>query len=43
MRFSKKVFQDLQESIDELARNELDVTNRRRYKHKTTNYRNPII
>jgi hypothetical protein len=43
MRSFKEVSQDLQESVDELARNELDETNWREYEHKIANYRNSII
>ncbi len=43
MRSSKEVSQDLQESIDELARNELDVTDWREYKHEVADYRNPVV
>lgn len=43
MRPSKEVPQDLQESIDELARNELDVTDRRGYKHEAADHRNPVV
>ncbi len=43
MRPSKKIPQDLQDSVDELARNELDVTDRRGYKHKAANYRSPVV
>jgi len=43
MRPSKKVPRDLQESIDELARNELDVTDRHEYKHEAADHRSPVI
>lgn len=43
MRPSKEVPQDLQESIDELARNELDVTDRLGYKHEATDHRSPVV
>jgi len=43
MRPSKEVPQDLQESVDELARNELDVTDRRGYKHEAADHRNPVV
>ncbi len=43
MRPSKKVPRDLQESIDELARNELDVTDRHEYKHETADHRSSVI
>jgi len=43
MRPSKKVPRDLQESIDELARNELDVTDRHGYKHEAADHRSPVI
>lgn len=43
MRPSKEVSRDLQESIDELARNELDVTDRRGYKHEATDHRSPVV
>ena len=43
MRPSKEVPQDLQECVDELARNELDVTDRRGYKHEAANDRSPVV
>ncbi len=43
IRPSKEVSRDLQESIDELARNKLDVTDRREYKHETTDYRSSVV
>ena len=43
MRPSKEVPQVLQESVDELAQNELDVTNRRRYKHEAADHRSPVV
>ena len=43
MRPSKEVPQDLQESIDELARNELDVTDWHEYKHETADHRSSVI
>ena len=43
IRPSKEVPRDLQESVDELARNELDIIDRRGYKYKATDYRSPII
>lgn len=43
MRPSKEVPRDLQESVDELARNELDVTDRRGYKHEAADHRSPVV
>ena len=43
IRPSKKIPQDLQESVDELARNELDVTDRRGYKHEAADHRSPVV
>ena len=43
MRSFKKVSQDLQESVDELARNELDVTDRCEYKHETADHRSSVV
>ena len=43
MRPSKDVSQDLQESVDELARNELDVTDRRGYKHEAADRHSPVV
>ena len=43
MRPSEKVPQDLQESIEELARNELDATNRRGYNHGAVEHRSPVV
>ena len=40
---SKEVPQDLQESVDELARNELDETDWRGYKHEAADYRSPVV
>ncbi len=39
----KKVPRDLQESIDELARNQLRITNRRGYEHEAANPRSPVV
>ncbi|KAL2044420.1 hypothetical protein N7G274_003125 [Stereocaulon virgatum] len=43
MRPSKEVPQDLQESVDELARNELGITDRRGYKHEAADHRSPVV
>ncbi len=43
MRPSKEVPRDLQESVDELARYELDVTDRRGYKHEAADHRSPVV
>ena len=43
MRPSKRVPQDLQESVDELARNELDVIDQHGYKHEAADHRSPLV
>lgn len=43
MRPSKGVPQDLQESVDELGRNEFDGTDRRGYEHEAADHRSPVI
>ncbi len=43
MRSFKKVSRDLQESIDELAWNELNVTDRHEYKHEAADHRSSVI
>lgn len=43
MRSFQKVPRDLQESLDELARNELDVTDRREYKHEAADHRSSVV
>lgn len=43
MRPSMEVPQDLQESVSQLARSELDVTNRRGYKHEAADHRSPVV
>lgn len=43
MRSFKTISQNLQESVNELVRNELDVIDQYKYKHKIANYRNLVI
>ena len=43
MRPSKGVPQDLQESVDELARNELDVIDQHGYKHEAADHRSFVV
>ncbi len=39
----KKISRDLQESIDELAWNQLRITNRREYEHETANSQSSVV
>lgn len=39
----KKVPRDFKESIDELVRNQLRITDRRGYEHETVNFQSPIV
>ena len=43
MRSFKKVSQDLQESVDELAHNKLNITDQHEYKHKTADHCSSVV